>query len=180
MDMESAPVAGRLAVDVFARDLALCLSVHRDRSPALVWPDGMEALVAESSVDDFAQATAGIASAVSSPAPSGPGRAGEMAEELGRLLGCEVRRSLVLLLAGEERADNRAATDLVLLPVQGGCDCRVELKPRDADSAACAQNLNLRLRSGEALYVPSGLTYTLGGVYTPCVLQVISLHAASW
>jgi hypothetical protein len=178
--MESALVVGRSALDVFARDLALCLSVHRDRGPALVWPDGLESFVAESPVADFAQVTAGIEPAAPPPAPPGSLRAGELAEELGRLLGCEVRGSLVLLSAGEERAGNRAATDLVLLPVQGGCDCRVELGPRDAHSAASDRDLNLRLRIGEALYVPGGLTYALGGVYTPCVLQVISLHAASW
>ncbi|CAL9655673.1 hypothetical protein [Streptomyces sp. Tu 3180] len=178
VDMESAPVVSRTALDVFARDLALCLSVHRDRGPALVWPDGLEALAAEPSLADFAQVIAGTATATTPPMP--PGCPGGVAEELGRLLGCEVRRSLVLLLAGEERPDNRAATDLVLLPVQGGCDCRVELEPRGADPAASPRDLNLRLRVGEALYVPGGLTYALGGVHAPCLLQVISLHAASW
>ncbi|MEV5433780.1 hypothetical protein [Streptomyces sp. NPDC052701] len=178
--MESALIAGRSALDVFARDLALCLSVHRDRGPALVWPDGLEALVPESPVADFAQVSAGIAPVTPPPAPPGPARAGELAEELGRLLGCEARGSFVLLPAGAERAGTRAATDLVLLPVRGGCDCRVELQPRGADSAALGQDLNLRLRTGEALYVPGGLTYALGGVYAPCVLQVISLHAATW
>lgn len=178
--MESAPVASRSVLDVSVRDLALCVAVHRDRGPALVWPDGLDTLLAESSVADFARATVGTAPTTPPPAPPGPDRAGELAEELGRLLNCEARSALVPLPAGEERADNRAATDLVLLPVQGGCDCRVELKPRGADPAACDQDLRLRLRTGEALYVPGGLAYALGGVYAPCVLQVISLRAISW
>ncbi|MFH8803875.1 hypothetical protein ACH4F6_30480 [Streptomyces sp. NPDC017936] len=180
--MESAPVTGRSALERFARDLAMCLSVHRDRGPALVWPDGLEALVAESSVAGFAQATAGAGPGSPPVMPSGPARAEELAGEVGRLLGCEVRSSLLLLPAGAERPGHEAATDLVLLSVRGGCDCRVELRPRGAGCAARGQDpaLNLRLRVGEALYVPGGLTYALGGVRAPCILQVISLHAASW
>ncbi|MFD8263138.1 hypothetical protein ACFV19_30475 [Streptomyces griseoluteus] len=182
MDMESAPVTGRSALERFARDLAMCLSVHRDRGPALVWPDGLEALVTESSVARMEQATAWTGPGSPSVMPSGPARAEELAGEVGRLLGCEVRSSLLLLPAGEERSDNEAATDRVLLPVRGACDCRVELDPRGADRAPCGQApaLNLRLRVGEALYVPGGLTYALGGVHAPCILHVISLHAASW
>ncbi|MGW2640685.1 hypothetical protein [Streptomyces sp. NPDC001348] len=178
--MESAPVAGRPPLEVFARDLALCLSVNRDRGPALVWPDGVEALVAESSVADLAQAAAGTVQGTPPPAPSGLARAAELSAELGRLLNCEVRSSLVLLPTGEVRTGDRAATDLVLLPVRGGCDCRVRLEPRAPEPTAAEQVLNLRLRVGEALYVPAGLGYSLGGVHAPCVLQVLSLHDSAW
>ncbi|MEU6556721.1 hypothetical protein ABZ915_41735 [Streptomyces sp. NPDC046915] len=178
--MESAPVAGRSPLEVFARDLALCLSVNRDRGPALVWPDGVESLVAESSVADLAQAAAGAAPGTPPPAPPGLARAAELSEELGRLLSCEVHSSLVLLPAGAERNGDTATTDLVLLPVRGGCDCRVHLEPRTPEPTAAEKVLNLRLRVGEALYVPAGLRYALGGVHAPCVLQVLSLHDSAW
>ncbi|WP_159104093.1 hypothetical protein [Streptomyces sp. CdTB01] len=181
MDMESAPVTGRSAVDLFARDLAMCLSVHRDRGPALVWSDGAETFVAEPSMAGLPQTALTAEQPGSAPVvPSSPARAGELAEELGRLLGCEARSTLLLLPVGRERPDNKAATDLVLLPVEGGCDCRVDLEAATDRARGQDATLNLRLRVGEALYVPCGLTYTLGGVHAPCILQVISLHDSSW
>ncbi|MER6441345.1 hypothetical protein ABT275_33940 [Streptomyces sp. NPDC001185] len=178
--MESAPAAGNSPLEVFARDLALCLSVNRDRGPALVWPDGVEALVAESSVADLAQAAAETAPGTPPPPSPGLARATELSEEIGRLLNCEVHSSFILLPAGAERTGDRATTDLVLLPVRGGCECRVHLEPRNPEPTAAEQVLNLRLRAGEALYVPAGLGYALGGVHAPCVLLVLSLHDSAW
>lgn len=47
MDYETAWDQGKAGLDIFVRDLALCLSVHRDRGPALVWPDGVDAVLAQ-------------------------------------------------------------------------------------------------------------------------------------
>jgi hypothetical protein len=126
----------------FARDVALSLSVHRDRSPAVVWPD----TTAEEDLDSAAL----------------PGL-------LSGLLGCQVD--------GRHTGDTRAA-DLLLLPVRGSCDGRIE--PVAAGSGTARTPLSVRLRQGEALYVPRDFRYRLHSAHLPCTLQVLTLHPLTW
>ncbi|MFF3941849.1 hypothetical protein [Streptomyces phaeofaciens] len=157
MDYEPASAGAESGLDHFVRDLALCLSVHRDRSPALVWPDGIDAVVAEAGTE-----------------------MPELTTALGALLGSEVTSSSVALEVGGHSEGNPARTDLVLLPVKGSCGGRVEPSPPGRGPAVLEHALELRLRVGEALYVPRGFVYTLDSVHTPCTLQVLALHPSVW
>ncbi|MEU9447539.1 hypothetical protein [Streptomyces sp. NPDC048277] len=157
MDFEPASAGAEADLGHFVRDLALCLSVHRDRSPALVWPDGIDAVVA------------------------GAGRElPELTSALGALLGSEVTSSFVELPVGGSSDGNTAETDLMLLPVKGSCGGRVEPSVPGLGSAVLEHALELRLRVGEVLYVPRGFVYTLDAVHTPCTLQVLALHPLVW
>jgi hypothetical protein len=181
VDFESASVAGEADLDLFVRDLALCLSVHRDRSPALVWPDGIDAVTA---------AVRGEPARSTEPGPDGmEGPDGpevvvsetlELTTALGDLLGCEVVSSFIVLPKGAQRADNAAKTDLVLVPVRGSCGGRVEPFSPAHGRTVLDHALELRLRVGEALYVPRGFLYTLNDVHTPCTLQVLALQPPAW
>ncbi|MFB7333686.1 hypothetical protein ACFC00_18815 [Streptomyces adustus] len=157
MDYELTSAETESGLDRFVRDLALCLSVHRDRSPALVWPDGIDAVVAGADAELPGLTTA-----------------------LGALLGSEVTSSSVALPVGGRSERNTADTDLVLLPVKGSCGGRVEPVSPGQGRAVLEHVLELRLRVGEALYVPRGFVYTLDFVHTPCTLQVLALHPSSW
>ncbi|WDM15091.1 hypothetical protein J3S85_28405 [Streptomyces lavenduligriseus] len=157
MDFEPASEGAAAGPGRFVRDLALCLSVHRDRSPALVWPEGIDDLVADASGE--------------LPGLTGP---------LGTLLGCEVTSSALSLPVGGRSDGDTVATDLVLLPVRGSCRGRVGPLPPGQGFAASEHTLELRLRIGEALYVPRGFVYSLDSAHTPCRLQVLALHPARW
>ncbi|NBM18193.1 hypothetical protein [Streptomyces sp. GC420] len=157
MDYEPAWAGAESDLDRFVRDLTLCLSVHRDRSPALVWPDGIDAVVAARHTD-------------------GP----ELTAALGALLGSEVTSSFITLAVGARSGRKTAGTDLVLLPVQGSCGGRVEPSAPGQGPAVLEKALELRLRVGEALYVPTGLVYSLDAVHTPCTLQVLAVHPPAW
>ncbi|GAB7110200.1 hypothetical protein JCM4814A_85150 [Streptomyces phaeofaciens JCM 4814] len=157
VDYEPASAGAESGLDHFVRDLALCLSVHRDRSPALVWPDGIDAVVAEAGTE-----------------------MPELTTALGALLGSQVTSSSVELPVGGHSEGNPARTDLVLVPVKGSCGGRVEPSPPGRGPAVLEHALELRLRVGEALYVPRGFVYTLDSVHTPCTLQVLALHPSVW
>ncbi|MGW7545608.1 hypothetical protein ACWGKQ_31530 [Streptomyces sp. NPDC054770] len=175
MDYESAPVTGRADLELLVRDLALCLSVHRDKSPALVWPEGIDAVVAGAR-EVLSQ---GVVPGAQEPQRVSAGTA-EVASALGELLGCEVDSSFIVLPTGAQHTGDTAKTDLVLLPVQGSCGGRVEPSAPGQDGAVLDHALELRLRVGEALYVPCGFVYTLNGVHAPCTLQVLALHPPVW
>lgn len=177
MDYESAPVTGQDQLGLFVRDLALCLSVHRDRSPALVWPDGVDAVLA------------GVCGVPRQRTDPGPDKArpdaaatglGELTAALGSQLGCEVGGSFVVLPTGGQSTGTTSGTDLVLLPVRGSCGGRVERSPSGEGTAVLDRALELRLRVGEALYVPRGFHYTLNEARSPCTLLVLALHPLAW
>ncbi|MEW2045155.1 hypothetical protein OHS71_02850 [Streptomyces sp. NBC_00377] len=171
---------GMSGPELFVRDLALCLSVHRDRGPALVWPDGVDAVLSEGD---------GVRRGRTAPPPE-PGPDSEpdgvaagtarLTSGLGELLGCRVGSSYVTLHTGAQSTGNTAATDLVLLPVRGSCGGRVEPPPPGQTRAVLDRALELRLRVGEALYVPSGFGYALNGAHSPCTLLVLALHPPAW
>ncbi|MEU0788162.1 hypothetical protein ABZ341_42365 [Streptomyces sp. NPDC006173] len=172
MDFESTSVTGRAGLDLFVRDVALCLSVNRDRTPALVWPEGIEAVVA----------AARETPPLGTPPPSLEVRpeATELTTRLGTLLGCTVVSSSVALALGARHTDTTTETDLVLLPVHGSCGGRVEPTHPTQSSPRPQHTLELRLRVGEVLYLPRGYTYTLNDVHTPCTLQILALHPPAW
>lgn len=172
MDFESTSVTGRAGLDLFVRDVALCLSVNRDRTPALVWPEGIEAVVAA------AREAPPLGMPPSSPEV--PPEATELTARLGILLGCTVVSSSVALALGARHTGTTTETDLVLLPVHGSCGGRVEPTRPQHPAAHPQHTLELRLRVGEALYLPRGYTYTLNDVHTPCTLQILALHPPAW
>ncbi|MER5198116.1 hypothetical protein ACWD3J_32285 [Streptomyces sp. NPDC002755] len=186
MDYEGDWGKGASGLELFVRDLALCLSVHRDRGPALVWPDGVDAVLAG---DDGVRR--GRADPESGPGPEPdpdpePGPDGvaagttQLTSGLGELLGCRVGSTYLTLPTGAQSTGNTAATDLVLLPVRGSCGGRVEPSPPGQARAVLDRALELRLRVGEALYVPSGFGYALNGAHSPCTLLVLALHPTVW
>ncbi|MEU1518471.1 hypothetical protein ABZ490_41085 [Streptomyces sp. NPDC005811] len=154
---------GTTGLELFVRDLALCLSVHRDRGPALVWPDGVDAVLVD------AEPTHGVAAGTAA-----------LTSGLGELLACRVGSSFLTLEPGAHSGGNTAATDLVLLPVRGSCGGRVEPAPPGRARAVLDRPLELRLRVGEALYVPSGFGYELNEAHSPCTLLVLALHPPVW
>ncbi|MCX4766717.1 hypothetical protein OG562_38235 [Streptomyces sp. NBC_01275] len=174
MDYEGDWGKGASGLELFVRDLALCLSVHRDRGPALVWPDGVDAVLS---------GDGGIRRGRADPGPEPDGvvaGTAELTSGLGELLGCQVGSSYLSLPTGAQSTGNTAATDLVLLPVRGSCGGRVEPSPPGQARAVLDRALELRLRVGEALYVPSGFGYALNGAHSPCTLLVLALHPSAW
>ncbi|OIJ62751.1 hypothetical protein [Streptomyces mangrovisoli] len=171
MDNGWAWVEDGAGLDLFVRDLALCLSVHRDRSPALVWPDGVDTVLAGMRGVPRQRADAELPGVAAGTA--------DLTTGLGELLGCRVGSRYVTLPTGAE-GPATAATDLVVLPVLGGCAGRVDPAPPGRARAALTRALEVRLRVGEALYVPRGFGYTLAGTRSPCTLLVLALHPPSW
>ncbi|MFJ3306313.1 hypothetical protein ACIPSA_24980 [Streptomyces sp. NPDC086549] len=174
VDYEGDWSKGKTGLDLFVRDLALCLSVHRDRGPALVWPDGADAVLSEDG---------GVRRGRADPGPEREGVAAgtaRLTSGLGDLLGCRVGSSYLTLPTGARSTGDTAATDLVLLPVRGSCDGRVEPSPPGQTRAVLDRALELRLRVGEALYVPSGFGYELNEAHSPCTLLVLALHPPAW
>ncbi|MEU1179842.1 hypothetical protein ABZ464_19725 [Streptomyces sp. NPDC005820] len=174
MDYEGDRGEGTSDLERFVRDLALCLSVHHDRGPALVWPDGVDTVLAEDG---------GLRRGRADPGPEPDGVAAGTAAltfSLGALLSCRVGSSYLALDPGAQSGGNTAATDLVLLPVRGSCDGRVEPAPPGRARAVLDRPLELRLRVGEALYVPSGFDYALNEAHSPCTLLVLALHPPVW
>ncbi|WP_162130086.1 hypothetical protein [Streptomyces xiaopingdaonensis] len=174
MDWEPPSEACGADLEHFVRDLALCLSVHRGKSPALVWPDGIDAVVA-------CGRTGGGSASPSAERDGDEKRdeSSELTRALGAALGTEVSSSWVELPLGAESIGNTAETDLVLAPVRGSCGGRVEASPPGQVAAVLNHPLELRLLAGQALYVPRGFVYTLNNVHTPCTLQVFALHPST-
>ncbi|WP_460072516.1 hypothetical protein [Streptomyces sp. YKOK-I1] len=172
---------GTSGLELFVRDLALCLSVHRDRGPALVWPDGVDAVLVDAVPMGDSGPRRDRADPEREPDPGG-GTAGTAAltSGLGELLACRVGSSYLTLDPGAHSGGNTAATDLVLLPVRGSCGGRVEPAPPGRARAVLDRPLELRLRVGEALYVPSGFGYELNEAHSPCTLLVLALHPPVW
>lgn len=104
----------------------------------------------------------------------------DLTSGLGDLLGCRVGSSYLTLPIGRRNAADEAATDLVLLPVRGSCGGRVEPSPPGQARAVLDHPLELRLRVGEALYVPRGFGYALNDAHSPCTLLVLALHPPAW
>ncbi|MFI7501490.1 hypothetical protein ACIBVL_23895 [Streptomyces sp. NPDC049687] len=157
MDLEQTSERAQTGLSRFVEDLALCLAVHRDRSPAVVWPEGIDATVA--------------------------GRGGELSElptSLGALLGAEVTSSVLVLPVGGRSDADTTEGDLVLLPLKGSCGSRVTPSVPGQGSTVPEHTLELRLRVGEALYVPQSYAYTLNAVHIPCTLQILTLRPAVW
>ncbi|KUN76444.1 hypothetical protein [Streptomyces griseoruber] len=177
MDYEGDRGQGKSGLELFVRDLALCLSVHRDRGPALVWPDGVDAVLVDGDPTEDGHPRRGRAD----PEPAGVAAGTDaLTSGLGELLACRVGSSYLTLDPGTQSGGNTAATDLVLLPVRGSCGGRVEPAPPGRARAVLDRPLELRLRVGEALYVPSGFGYELNEAHSPCTLLVLALHPPIW
>jgi hypothetical protein len=176
LDSES---ARRADLKVFLRDLALCLSVHRDRSPALVWPEGADTVLGRIFAAHTPPSTGYPDPGADRVVPAGPETA-DLTTGLGALLGCVVHSGYRVMPRGSQTSDIRAPADLVLLPIRGGCDCHIEPLVDSTAPAVLDKALHLRLRVGEALHIPARFVYSLTEVHAPCTLLVLSFHAASW
>ncbi|MFJ8005313.1 hypothetical protein [Streptomyces fagopyri] len=94
----------------------------------------------------------------------------EVARRLGTVLGEPVGAHVWHLAVGYETPETRPGRDMVLLPVRGGCECRGRPVPQQDGGAVFGTPVRLRLRLGEALYLPAHFCYTLAEVHAPCIV----------
>lgn len=170
MDHRSATAEEGTGLGRFARDLAVCLAVHRDRGPAVVWPEGVDTVLPRlPGVPRHRRPADPV------PADRAAGTAA-LASRLGGLLGCRVDGSYLDLPAGARHFGDSTGGDLVFLPVRGGCRARLEPAPPGPSRVLLERPLELRLLAGEALYVPRGLGCVLHEVRAPSRLLVLTLR----
>ncbi|GHC48264.1 hypothetical protein [Streptomyces cinnamoneus] len=158
----------RDAVRSYAADIALALSVHRGVDPALVWPDTEPSGL----LDGLAtHAAARLATAPAEPSPAalvaaGP-EAGPLSGFLGEALGCAVTARYGYAPPGVPGREILADGDLLVIPVDRGCDCSVHPPARPAP-------LRMRLLKGEVLYVPQDFAMRVSGRHASSPLLVIT------
>ncbi|MHB9863803.1 hypothetical protein [Streptomyces sp. YIM S03343] len=182
MDHRSATTEEGTGLGRFARDLAVCLAVHRDKGPAVVWPEGADAVLPRLlGVPRHRRPGVPRHGLPADPVPaSRAAGTAALASRLGRLLGCRVDGSYLDLPAGARHFGDSTGGDLVYLPVRGGCRARLEPASPGPSSALLERPLELRLLAGEALYVPRGLGCVLHEVRAPSRLLVLALRPWAW
>ncbi|MFE7777029.1 hypothetical protein ACFU5O_24685 [Streptomyces sp. NPDC057445] len=130
--------------EAFLRDVALCVSTYRGRTPAMVWPEG--------------EGTA-LARIGSRPADGGRvEEADELAADLGGLIGLPVSAGLRHLRAWHEEDESLCDRDVLLMPVRGSLNCRIW--PCRTEKEPVPDGQDLRLRGGSVLYLPRGARYS--------------------
>ncbi|MCX4970695.1 hypothetical protein OHA98_39275 [Streptomyces sp. NBC_00654] len=165
-------------LDLLLADVELSLSAHgRDRI-AVVWPRGADLLARIVAGRRTAPALAD-----SNRGPSARAVAARLADRLADRLGEPVTAAWRMLTGqapGGPEVVYRTEWDTLLLSVRGALWVRVA--PFDAggdDSTAAAGRrpgpLRLRLRTGEAVYVPRGFMCEMSEVRKPTLLLELSL-----
>jgi hypothetical protein len=101
----------------------------------------------------------------------------ELTAGLGARLGCRVRAFYWVVPAGGESGEIRSESDFVLVPIDGGCQCRVQPVLDGEDLTASDKPLTVRLRVGEVLYAPGRFSYALSEAYGPCVVLLLDTAA---
>ncbi|QMU71705.1 hypothetical protein [Streptacidiphilus sp. P02-A3a] len=164
-------------METFLGDIALCLSVSRGTSPALVWPRGCEAVLGR--LTPFGRRAARLTTEAEALAARWESAAStrELTSGLRVSLGTGVDAAFQPVRTGTSGGPLCAESDQLLLPVHGGC--RIDVAPpRDRPVRPPADRpLSLRLRVGGAFYVPAGFTATPHQAPTSCVLLVLRLRA---
>ncbi|MFI9275777.1 hypothetical protein ACIGXM_34520 [Kitasatospora sp. NPDC052896] len=165
-------------IETFLRDIALCLSVSRGTSPALVWPRGGEMVLGRLAPPGPRTACSPTAADVLAARLQRDSNTTELTSGLGAWLEAGVDAAFRSVPPGRSSDSLPEEADLLLLPVRGGCHAHVE-PPRDhLVPPPAGRPLGLRLRVGSAFYVPAGFTTTLSEAHAPCVLLVLSVHGA--
>ncbi|MFI9236663.1 hypothetical protein [Streptomyces sp. NPDC053079] len=163
--MHNADVTGG-DIRTYAGDIALALSVHRGHSAALVWPETEPAGL----LDGLAARAAARIAAAAAPARGEPVPAGPEAEPLAGSLGGALERPVTAFYAcappGPPGRRITADGDLLIVPVDRGCDCGVQPPGRP-------DPLRMRLHKGEVLYVPRGFRLTVSG--RQCAAPLLAL-----
>ncbi|MEU7132382.1 hypothetical protein [Streptomyces sp. NPDC046261] len=161
-------------IRTYAGDIALALSVHRGHSAALVWPENEPA-----GLLDGLATLAAVRMAATPPVPDrgepGPAweelvPAGPEAEPLAGFLGGALERAVTACYAcappGPPGRRIAADGDLLIVPLDRGCDCGVHPPGRP-------DPLRMRLHKGEVLYVPQGFALTVSG--RQCAAPLLAL-----
>jgi hypothetical protein len=164
-------------MQTFLRDITLCLSVSRGISPALVWPLGSEVVLGRLAPLDPETACLPMAADTLSARWQRDSDTAELTSGLGASLEARVEAVFRPVPAGASGSSLGEQADLLLLPVHGGCQARIE-PPREHPVPPPADRpLSLRLRVGAAFYVPAGFTATPSEAHAPCVLLVLSIRS---
>jgi hypothetical protein len=154
----------------FFRDIDLCVSTHRGATPALVWPAHgdrvLEALVVPPAALSLAEGAA-FAGASVERREAGDETAA-LTSRLGSRLGADVIAFYLALGQGALTDDVSSDAETLLLTFSGGCACSVAL--RSEEDGGSTAGLHLRLRLGEALYIPARRAFRVAGVHASCLL----------
>ena len=168
-----------LGLEGFVREVALSVSVHRDRSPAMVWPEHEPvallrrlALLATARLEPLSGPWWNVL-------PAGP-EAAPLADRLQAVLGRAVRADYA---SGPFRRDSGAlhkGAEALLFPLRGSFDCTVLAPSTRAGEAPALSTapLHLRVRPAEVLYVPARSGLSVSGGAAASVLLVLSLSEA--
>ncbi|MCA6095652.1 hypothetical protein LE181_26265 [Streptomyces sp. SCA3-4] len=164
----------RDAVRSYAADIVLALSVHRGVGPALVWPDTEPSGLLDGLATHAAARLAAAPSELPEPpepspaalVPAGP-EAGPLSGFLAEALGCAVTARYGYAPPGVPGRELPAGGDLLVIPVDRGCDCSVHPPARPGP-------LRMRLLKGEVLYVPQDFTMRVSGRHASSPLLVIT------
>ncbi|MBX7549148.1 hypothetical protein K1Y78_14130 [Streptomyces sp. tea 10] len=167
-------------LDGFVREIALSVSVHRDRSPAMVWPEH-EPVALLTGLADVAAARLELLSGrwwnVLSAGPEATVLADRLQAALGRL----VRADYAAAPSWQDSSELNVDGEALLLPLRGGYDFTV-FPPAAAgrlgeSPAGSTTPLRLRLHTAEVLYAPTGWRLSVSGGTTAAVLLVLHLTA---
>ncbi|MEW1569400.1 hypothetical protein AB0454_41465 [Streptomyces sp. NPDC093509] len=159
-----------MALSSFARDLALCLAVHRDICPAIVWPEGSDVVV--DAIRKARRQSLGTQDLENTAEKY-------LTMSLAELLSCHVEGS-----RGSIPADFNgiciAPVDLVLVPIVGNCFIRIERQQSSTHNSTLERPIELRLRVGEALYVPYGALFSADEGQASCELLMLSMGPTAY
>jgi hypothetical protein len=162
-------------MDNFLHDIAISVSLHQGVRPALVWPEGCDSvpdeLVALLVRDGYPRKAQD-----NSPSRRPAGfEIDDLTRGLGALLNVSVRSFYWELAARQETDRIRSGADAILLALTGACAFQIRPGGTEGNERTSDTLLNLRLRPGEALYIPQSFDYVIADVHTPSVLLELLL-----
>lgn len=163
-------------LDPFLSDVELSLSTYGRDQLVVIWPRG---------ADRLARSVADSLAADSGRSPPAGVVAARLADRLGDRLGEPVtaawRTCLGQLSSNRHEVIYRTEWNTLLLPVRGAL--RLRASPFDADrywpaffARERTSSLNLRLRMGEAVYVPRGFICELSETAASTMLLELALN----
>lgn len=69
---------------------------------------------------------------------------------------------------GQKMDDTKGHRDVLLLPLEGGFECRIESADGAPDAAREDSSIHLRVRFGEILYIPEKLGFSVAEAHSRC------------
>jgi hypothetical protein len=165
--------------EIFFRDIAECVITNRDSGPALVWPQGGDAILQSIAVahDHAADLGGGPGAFTDPPVTDPPEPAVKLiVHRLHTLIGgSAISASYRDLAAGQRTGDVVREYDILLFTVRGGIECRVGATVRTGWTPSRNLPLALRMRFGEVLYVPRLFPFSIAEAHTPSTLLELGL-----